>query len=243
MKRYFLIGLVCLNSSLAAAQTASTKTIDETCGCVKEIKTSLSEEERLEEAVNCMNVSLIKHFDDLKKQYKVKSSDQKEATQAIGSQLGVELVKGCPEMTPYLLQLAGSQNRNSSQSPDINPDTLKLDPNVCKNFKTVKYNYGDMYANNKRFADQDKTFYTEVKDGYVYDYRENKKSITKWSIKWLGDCEWEHTFIESNDPDMEKAFKKGDKVKMKAIGSTPDGGLWISADIGMNLIWLAVKME
>jgi hypothetical protein len=98
--------------------------------------------------------------------------------------------------------------------------------------------------NKKQVDNPDPSSYTEVKDGFVYDYSENKKFVTKWSIKWLSGCEWEQTLVETTEPNMKVAFKKGDKIKVKALGSTKDGGLYLSTDMmGMNFIMLVNKMK
>jgi hypothetical protein len=244
MKKIFLILLACFPISFATAQTASKKTVDETCACVKKIKANLSEDQKLNEAITCMTGSMGKYMDQLKKEFKVTTADQNAAAREVGSKVGAQMAKDCPEMTPYFLKLAEKQNAKSDQTPDIKIDTLKLDSKVCERYKAGKYNSSLMYMNKKEVENSDPTAYTEVKDGFVYDYSENKKYMTKWSIKWLSGCEWEQTLVESTEPNMKTMFKKGDKIKVKALGSTKAGGLYISTDMmGANFIMLVNKMK
>lgn len=244
MKKTFLIILAFLPLSLAVAQTASKKTVDETCSCVKKIKANLSEDQKLNEAIACMMGSMTKYKDQLKKEYKITTADQNAADREVGSKVGAQMAKDCPEMTPYFLKLAEKQKGKSEQTPDIKTDTLKLDSKVCEKYKAGKYNASQMYVNKKKVENPDASAYTEVKDGFVYDYSENKKFVTKWSIKWLSGCEWEQTFVESTEPNTKSMFKKGDKIKVKSLGSTKAGGLYISTDMmGANFIMLVNKMK
>jgi len=187
---------------------------------------------------------MTEYMDQLKKEYKVTASDDYAAGREVGNKMGAQLAKDCPEITPYFIKLAEKKKEKSAKKMDINPDTLTLDRKVCEKYKAGKYSSSVIYMDKQEMPATDPSSYTEVKDGFVYDYSENKKYVTKWSIQWLSGCEWEQTLVESTEPNIKSLFKKGDKIKVKALGSTKNGGLYITTDMmGMNFIMLVNKIQ
>ena len=238
---------LCFINIYAIAQTASQKSTNETCGCVKKINPSTPEAKRTEQAFGCMLASLQKYMPQLKKEYNIQIADEQEAAKAVARNVGGKLAKDCPEMAVYFLKMAEASQQTSEDGktvPDISTDTLKLDSKICANFKTGKYKSDKMYMNKKLMENPDATAYSEIKDGFVYDYSENKKNVTKWSLRWINGCEWEQTLLESSDPSINGVFKKGDKITIKAIGSTKNGGLYITSKMmGMDFILLISKLK
>ena len=230
--------------TLANAQKSSDKAVNESCACVKKISKTAVESEQTKAAMTCFATSVGKYQAELKKEFNITTKDENEANSEIGKKLGASIAQKCPEMVPHLINMAKMQSAKSvtEGKADINPDTLKLDNAVCALYKNGKYVPVKMYANRKVIENTDPTSYTEVKDGFVYDYEMNKTLSTKWSIKWVNACEWEQTLLESNSPNINAVFKIGEKVNMRAIGSTKDKKLYfISKMMGMEIIGLIKK--
>jgi hypothetical protein len=242
MKKILLASIVMLASAGVFAQKVSKKTIDETCACVGKIKKSLTEDEKTDAAITCMTNSLVNNFEGLKKEYNVKAKDPSEAGRQIGGKLTPQLVNDCPDMGNYLMKFASrTMKEEGNAAPDINPDTLTLDTKVCKLYKAGKYRAEQSYLNGKFIQDEDPTSYTEIKDGFAYDYAKNKKYVTKWSVKFVSDCKWELTLVETNEPNMKSVFKKGDKMVYNAVGSEGNS-LWVSFKmLGMDALVLLTK--
>ncbi len=238
------LGLVFM-LSLANAQKASDKALNESCACVKKISKTAGESEQTKEAMTCFATSVGKYQAELKKEFNITTKNENEANSEIGKKLGASISQKCPEMVPHLINMVKMQSAGKTENAgtaDINPDTLKLDNTVCALYKNGKYVPVKLYANRKVIENSDATSYTEVKDGFVYDYEMNKTLSSKWSIKWINACEWEQTLLESNSPNINAVFKVGDKVNMRAIGSTKDKKLYfISKMMGMEIIGLIKK--
>ncbi|HVD98421.1 MAG TPA: hypothetical protein VNB90_09475 [Cytophagaceae bacterium] len=237
MKKIIFLFALTLAGMQAEAQKVSEKTLNEICGCVKKIDKKLSEDAQTDQALACMATNMEKNFEALAKEYNLDMNNPEQAAEELGAQIGMQLVTQCPEIVPYMMNYSRRQQQSTgSDQVDINPDTLKLDSKVCALYKSGKYAYGNTYMNNKAIPETDSTAYTEIKDGISTDYSQDKKYYTKWSTRWISDCEWENTLIETNEPNVKMLLKKGDKVTMKAIGSTGKN-LWVKAKMmGMDFI-------
>src|SRR6185312_8684978 len=196
MKRIIFCCIAVVFSVVAVHAQASKKAVNETCSCVKKIKTTLSDEEQANKAIECMVAAMQKHLEELLKEYKINNPDPEQAAREAGAKFGAQLQKDCPDMTPFFEKIAASNEAK------ISPDTMKLDSKVCANFKSGKFKTIEIYMNKKKVDDPDAaTSYTEVIGNTVTDYSKNKKYTTKWTLKWLSGCEWEQTFVESTEPE------------------------------------------
>ncbi|MEX0968779.1 MAG: tetratricopeptide repeat protein [Bacteroidia bacterium] len=87
----------------------------------------------------------------------------------------------------------------------------------CANRKTKieKKNVNCKMAHNGKFKygsnQSDTTAYIERKGNKQTEYYENNKYQTEFNIKWISDCEYELTFINTNDPAL-NFLTKGDKL-------------------------------
>ncbi|MCU0428896.1 MAG: hypothetical protein MUF42_02910 [Cytophagaceae bacterium] len=239
MRKSIFIVLV-LTCKLLLAQTASEKACEQTCNCIKKIDSKLPPAKRKELAMKCMENASINHFEGMMAQYKIKEKNLEKAANKVGEKFGAELATSCPDIIPFFMEEAG-EDAGEDAAGDINPDTLVLKEGVCALFKTGKYGSQQMYINKKYVESPDKSSYSEVVGSTIIDYSNNKKTITKWTIKWLSACEWEQILIESNDPETSKLIKKGDKITLKAIGSSGND-LWVSSKMfGMDVLVLLRK--
>ncbi len=235
----FILGAVV---SFSHAQKVTDRTISEICGCVKKIERTLSEDAQAEKAMLCMSSSMEKNMEALKKEHSIKTDNLEEAAHEIGTKLGMKLVTGCPEILPFLMYYTKASSQEEKVA-DINPDTLKLDNKVCEKFKSGKYESEQNYVDNKLIP-SDPGSYTEFRDGFLYDVYQNNKYTTKWSIRWISGCEWEQTLIETTEPNIKLVMKKGDKLVLKAVGSTPEGKLWVTSKfLGMDVLMLLSKIK
>jgi tetratricopeptide (TPR) repeat protein len=83
----------------------------------------------------------------------------------------------------------------------------KKDENInCKMAHNGKF----IYASNQ----SDTTAYIERKGNKQTEHFENDKYQTEFNIKWISDCEYELTFVKTNDPEL-NFLQKGDKLIIK----------------------------
>lgn len=116
MKKLLLtISLFLVIGIAAQAQKVTNRTISEICNCVKKIDSKLSENDRTDMAIVCMAASVEKNAEALKKEYNIKTNDEQAAAQEIGTKLGVQLITGCPEILPYLLNYAKRQQEGEPE--------------------------------------------------------------------------------------------------------------------------------
>lgn len=235
MKKYLfpVLVLLCFQSY---AQKSSQKTVSETCDCIKKGEYANTEFP----AGMCVGTALKKNFAGLKAEYGIKTANEEQAMKEVTEKLKPELSK-CPEFVKASMEFMSKQQ--ASAKKDISVDTLKLDKTVCKSFQSGKMKVSKMYMN-YALIQVPTGAYSEIKDGFFYDYEENGKFVTKWSLKWLNDCEYEQTLVESNSPNTTSMFKKGDKITTRAIGSTKDKKIyWFCQMMGMDFIALTEKVK
>ena len=67
--------------------------------------------------------------------------------------------------------------------------------------------------------DSDTSAFILRKGDYHTEYFEGGKYYSKFKMYWLSDCEYELTFIETNDPKLD-FLKKGDVVRVKVSNVT-----------------------
>lgn len=235
MKKFlfpFLV-LLCFQSY---SQKSSEKTATETCNCIK--KGDYAKEES--PAILCFANALKKNYTGLKAEYGIKTTNDEQAMKEISEKLKPLLIQ-CPEFVKASAEYLSKQQ--ASAKKDINVDTLKLDKTICKSFQSGKVKVSKMYMN-YALIQVPANAYSEYKDGFMYDYEENGKFVTKWSLKWLNDCEYEQTLVESNSPSTTSMFKKGDKFSTRAIGSTKDKKIyWFCQMMGMDIVVLTEKIK
>ncbi len=238
LKHLLLLFSFSLAGTLVNAQSTTEKTLTEICGCVKKTDLKLSEDKQTAYAIGCLASGVEKNILALKKENAIQTESLEAAAQELASKLGMQLISQCPEILPYIMKYAQEQNATAKQA-DIDTDTLKLDPKVCGRYKSGKYKKLENYINGKLLNNSDPGAYSEVKEGFLYEYSQNNSYTTKWSIRWFSDCEWEQTLIETSEPNLKSVMKKGDKLTMKAIGSTASGKLWVSSQfLGMEFLML-----
>jgi hypothetical protein len=235
MKKYFVPFLLflCFQSY---SQKSSQKAVTETCDCLKKGEQAKTEFP----AAACLGNALKKNFTALKAEYAIKSTNDEQAMKEVAEKLK-PMLSQCPEFVKASMEYMSKQQANTKK--DINVDTLKLDKTVCKAYQSGKVKVVKMYMNYV-LIDIPAGAYSEYKDGFLYDYEENGKFVTKWSLKWPNDCEYEQTLVESNSPNTTAMFKKGDKISSRAIGSTKDKKIyWFCQMMGMDFIALTEKMK
>src|SRR4051812_28844998 len=96
LNKTVLTAFLILSITCSFAQTASQKTVDETCSCVKKLNPATAEEKRSEQAFACMISSLQKYMPQLKKEYDIKIDDEQKAAEAVGRNVGGKIAKECP---------------------------------------------------------------------------------------------------------------------------------------------------
>jgi hypothetical protein len=231
MRKSIILFILVIYTGTAFAQEVSNKALNEVCACVKKIDSKLTEDQQGEQAIMCMTNAMGKYQDGLKKEFNITTNDMQQAMQEIGANMGVKLISACPEVLPYLMKYAQKQQEAMKDATSINPDTLKLDKKVCALYTSGKYKYVETYLNKMSTPISDETAYSEFKEGSLYDYYDNGKYSSKWSVKWINNCEWEQVLMETNEPKLKSVMRKGDKIVLKAIGSSPNGDLWVSSTL------------
>lgn len=238
MKKLVLPLFLLFISTHLFAQKSSDLTIKESCDCIKNNEHA----SEVMPAAICFAEKVKKNQNALIKEFKIKTKDEKQAIQEIMANLKPLITKNCPEFVSSVMR-SMSENITSSSKADIKIDSLKLDHSACLLFHSGKLKCVKAYMNNALMPISDPTSYSEIKGDFYYDYEGNGKYVTKWALKWLNDCEYEETLIESNSPNIKSIFKNGDKVTSRAIGSTKDKMLYMYTKMmGMEFIYLLQKI-
>ena len=241
--RYFLILIIfTLTNFNTFGQKASEKVIAESCDCMQKDNNSLNKSLQAKLAMDCIGMKTGKYFNELKREFKISATDINVAWGEVNKNLVLFLPKRCPELFVQIWESKRLQNPADTQI--VNIDTLKLERNICNNFKTGKFTTIDLYINEFHVPVGDSKSHSEVNNGFRYEYEENGKYYTKWAIKFFDDCHWEHTLIKTNSPNSKKFWDVGEKFEFKAIGSTKDGNLYVASKwLNMEFIALIKKIE
>jgi hypothetical protein len=195
-KIFFTLFVLCL-CQYACAQKVIKKISKDACECLGTVNINEDSAAIGKASSNCIAFSILKYSGELKKELNIDVTD-KGSLGAINDQLTADLFK-CDAFIKIVTKTAG-RNKPSGQSGNTSN---------CKDFHLGKF------INVPGSGDTTKYFIFE--EGMIKEYSSANEITATGKCRWIADCEYINTFIESKDPNVNMIFKKGDALNVKII--------------------------
>jgi hypothetical protein len=214
-----------LSGYTSYSQKIVSKISKEICNCLGNysngnVTTSAEVEAALE---SCIMKSSLKHIESIRKELGIDMTEGEVAGRRFGEIIAYELIRKCDIFLKYIMLLSVEPEENDSDgadatvhNPDMLPyehfsvDTMSVKPTDCQKLHNAKYTYQNETA--------DKIDYFIIDGKNCTEYHDNGTFVSHYTIRWKNDCEYESTFVESNNPEINNLLEKGDKVSYRILG-------------------------
>jgi len=221
----FVLSFMLVQISSAQNEKLISKISKEICNCLEkygDLKTQQEVEVAME---SCIMKAAMKNLEVVKKDLGIDMTEGEMAGRQFGEVIAYELIKKCEVFLKYIMLVSteelsqdttGMYEEYSFQNPDLVPyekfstDTMKVTTQSCLSVRNGKYTYST--------DNPEKIDYFIINNKICTEYHENGKYISRYHIKWKSDCEYESTFIDSTNPEINNLLSKGDKVYYQVIG-------------------------
>lgn len=220
-----------------SAQKAVQKMSDDACKCLNKHKKDedLDTENLLK---YCIEEGVGRHLLDLKKEYEVISMQDIDINE-IGSQIGIRLAKECK----YFQELITAEFGNDSRTDSLDKRYEKaqiVNKETCRNFVKGEFYYAIPMDSARTIMD---TTFLTINGTLYLERMDNGKTFSLLSFKWVNDCTFEITFIESNHPIKAAMSKKGDKYTYTIMEINEDRAMLKSYFMGLTDYLELVKRQ
>ncbi len=225
-KALVLIVLVLALGQVSFGQKIVGKISNEICDCLEKYG-DLQNQIEIEAAMeSCIMKSSMKNLDAIKKDMGIDMTQGESSGRQFGEIIAYELIKKCDVFLKFIMMVStdettptdstGGYEEASFQNPDLVPyekfsaDTMNAAASDCLGIRKGKYIY---ITDNP-----DKTDYFVLDDKKCTKYHDNGKYISHYTIKWVNECQYVSTFVESTNPEINNLLSKGDKINYQILG-------------------------
>ena len=202
------------------------KISNEICDCLEKYG-DLQNQIEIEAAMeSCIMKSSMKNLDAIKKDMGIDMTQGESSGRQFGEIIAYELIKKCDIFLKFIMMVStdestptdsiGGYEEASFQNPDLVPyekfstDTMNAATSDCLGIRKGKYIYVT--------DNPDKTDYFVLDDKKCTEYHDNGKYISHYTIKWVNECQYVSTFVESTNPEINNLLSKGDKINYQILG-------------------------
>jgi hypothetical protein len=198
MKKIILITSIVFFTLNAYSQKVIKKISKEACACLEKIDMNADSTELRKASSDCIANGLLSNLAGLKKELNIDVTSE-ESLGTVTDPLTAELFKSCPAFVKVATGL----------SKQTQPKVERGNISNCKAFHLGKFKVMPGYG--------DTTKYMIFEADMVKEYTSSGELLTTGKCKWINDCTYINTFIESKDPSIGKIFKKGDTLTLEII--------------------------
>jgi hypothetical protein len=176
---------------LCAGQDLYDRISDKMCTCLERKNAALDSAR----THKCLDKIFDKFTKELIKYHELNTIGELDMEEFMNTMWG-RLAKNCKYMTNTFKDTIAKYN------PQFVPDTKP----VCDSIHTGEFYYVEY---NSKYESYDTTFATFSREEYLEKIQPDN-TYSRLSIKWISDCRYQLTFIESNDPFKKSFSKRGD---------------------------------
>jgi hypothetical protein len=198
MKKLIIIICILFLTPYAYSQNVIKKISKEACGCLEKIDLNSDSTEVTRISSDCFAIAITTNLSGLKKELNIDPARQ-ESLDSITDPLMEELFKSCPVFVKIATSL-GKQNQ---------PKVEHGNTSNCKAFHSGKFKLMPGYGDTANYMIFDKNT--------IKEYSASGELLSTGKCKWINECTYINTFVESKDPSAQKLFKKGDSLTLQII--------------------------